>query len=159
MTLNWLWLRLKIVQELSEEVTALHQTLVKCAGGEDGLRRENERLSHQLEIEKTKRVASDSVAAERLEEIGRLREDMSAMREQYQAAISERIRSVDAVNVKLMTTSAPEPPHIDEYRAKMEDAKVEVVKDTLAKMKQRDRAMDMALLTTLHPNFKKSAKG
>jgi hypothetical protein len=62
--------------------------------------------------------------------------------------VSERIKSVDALNVKLMRDNAPEvAPDMSQYKAT--EKKHQIITD----MRAQSRAMDMLMLQKTHPHL------
>jgi hypothetical protein len=100
-------------------------------------------LRHQLEIERAKRVAAESIAAERLSEIERLRIDLRESGDRER----ERMKSLDLLNVKLMESRVePPPPDIKQFALQQIDHLRETVRS-------QNRAVDIALLQKFHPKF------
>lgn len=70
-----------------------------------------------LEAERIRRIAAETVASERREEIDRLVMQHREMREDLARVNSERLKSVDAINIKLMREGVVEPPpDMDKYK-------------------------------------------
>jgi hypothetical protein len=75
-------------------------------------------LTHQLEIERAKRIAAETVAAERGSQITFLRESLDKVETSRDEAISERLKSLDLVNSALLRPLAPEAaPDLGQYKA------------------------------------------
>lgn len=103
----------------------------------------------QLEAERFRRIAAESISSERREEITRILDQNRAYRESLESLTSERIKSLDALNVKLMEAKAPEPtPDITQFNAALK-VKTQMVQQ----IRDRHNAIDMAVLTKLHPKF------
>ena len=104
----------------------------------------------QLESERSRRIAAESIASERREEIIRILDQTKDYQRQLEYITTERIKSLDNLNVKLMEVKAPEPtPDITQFRAvdKLKTQMVQQIRDS-------HNAIDMAVLSKLHPKFK-----
>lgn len=102
-----------------------------------------------MESERIRRIAAETVAAERREEIGRLLTQNRELREDLSRVSAERIRSVDAINLKLMEQRTPEvAPDMTKYSA-TEKLKTQLMSD----VRMKHQAIDMAVLQKLHPKF------
>jgi hypothetical protein len=105
-----------------------------------------------LDRERVRRIAAETVAVERAKELDRVIQMCSNYREDLARVNAERLKSLDALNVKLMRESAPEPPpDMEKYRTQGtgEDRSTQV-----RKVMEAHRKMDLAILSQLHPAFK-----
>ncbi len=95
-----------------------------------------------LDSERARRVSADTVAAERREEIDRLLIHNRELMDQSHSIMSDRLKSLDALNLRLMDTRTVEQtPDLAKHQA-FEKLKVNVLQDIRAK----ERAMDFALV-------------
>lgn len=105
-----------------------------------------------LESERTRRIAAESIASERRGEIERLTAQYYELREDLTRVLAERIKSVDALNVKLMRESVPEPaPDLAQFQAKQKNDHMNPVMAA----RENERLMSWALIEKLHPTFAK----
>ena len=110
-----------------------------------------------LEREQTRRIAAESIAEERRAEIERMTVELKEQREQLKIVMSERLKSLDALNLKLMESRIEEkPPNMEQFKRSEESAHSAI--QTMRRIRESNMAMDMALITRLHPNFQRFAK-
>lgn len=106
------------------------------------------RLAHvsaELELERTRRISAEAVAVERKAEVERLIAEV----ERLQSVLTERAKSLDALNLKLMETKTPEPlPDIKQFNPVAKQAM-----QAITQIKDIHRQMDWQILTKLHPKF------
>lgn len=116
-----------------------------------------ESAERQLDRERAQRIAAEAVAAERRAEVERLVAEVAAQREQTRSVMADRLKSLDALNLKLMESRAEEKaPDMSQYKRSEEAAGRAI--HTMERVRQMSAAMDNALLTKLHPKFQKFAK-
>ncbi len=103
-----------------------------------------------LDSERARRISSDTVAAERREEIDRLLVHNRELMEQSHSIMSDRLKSLDALNLRLMDTRTVEKtPDLAAHQA-LDKLKNNVLQG----IREKENAMDRALLTRFHPSFK-----
>lgn len=130
-TMIWPW----------RDLQMLNQMLADCERTQIQNESELRDLRHQLEIERAKRIAAESISSERLSEIERLRIDLRESGDRER----ERMKSLDLLNVKLMESRVePPPPDIKQFALQQ----VERLKDTI---RSQNRAVDHALLMKFYP--------
>lgn len=92
----------------------LTATQAEALESEIRVHEETKELLHErvlsLESERIRRIAAETVASERREEIDRLVTQHREMREDLSRVNAERLKSVDAINIKLMREGVVEPP-------------------------------------------------
>lgn len=77
-----------------------------------------EEVIHQLEIERTKRIAAESVASERGGQITYLREELAKSQSSRDEAQSAQLNSLNLVNTALLKPLTPEPvPDMTQWKA------------------------------------------
>lgn len=139
------------------DLDALSQTQASALETEIRTHEDTKQQLHErivaLESERVRRIAAETVASERREEIDRLATQYREIREDLSRVNAERLKSVDALNVKLMREGVPElPPDMEKLRRHAADgAMMKVVQSA----RQNDRIVDRLLLERLHPAFKK----
>ncbi len=100
----------------------------------------------ELETERTRRLGAEALAGARAQEIDRLVSQCAAL----QSALSERVKSLDSLVVRLSEPRAPEPaPDLDQYRK----AREEVVAQGLRGIRQMHSTLDQQLIQKLYPNL------
>lgn len=132
--------------EVSELCEGLRAQLVEleCAIREEMRAHETTKASLEvaitaLENERARRISSDTVAGERREEIQRLVEQNKEQREQLTVVMTERLKSLDTLNLRLMDTRTVEKtPDLEAHKA--------VRSDILQSIRAKEQAMDMALV-------------
>jgi hypothetical protein len=138
-------------RDIEAQVDGCNEALRIEIRGHDAVKQELATTHTALELERTRRISAESIASERRQEIDRLLDQANHMREDISRVTVERLRSVDALNLKLMETKVAEiPPDITKYSiaAKQKSQLVD-------NMHKTHRDMDWAILRGLHPNFKK----
>jgi hypothetical protein len=111
--------------------------------------RDMERLNADLVRERSARISAETLAVERRAEVERLVSEVAAVRADLQRITEDRLRSLDALNVKLMTDRVEEkPPDMSQYRENEG-----LAKRAISRVRQLHRDMDIAVLTKLHPRF------
>jgi len=118
------------------------------------LEQELSRSQYSLEIERTKRIAAESIAAARAEENSRILAESTAIRAEFREFMSIRLKSVDDLNVRLLQPKADEVGDL----AKFEAMKTKLQENVTKSVQQRHRELDLALLAKLHPAFEKFKK-
>lgn len=109
--------------------------------------------AQSLETERVRRIAAETIASERREEIDRLMQQCRELREDLARVNADRLRSLDALNVKLMREPVPEqPPDMEKWKA---SSHVAQIANVVAAARRNEHMADMALLNKLHPAFRK----
>ena len=143
-----LWRRLRQSDRIDSMTTALEIQIRESNERE----REREALQSELDRERRARITAETLSVERRAEVDRLIGELAAVREDLRRITDERLKSLDALNVNLMTARVEEkPPDMAQYKKSMEAMGVNAVR----RMKQIHHGMDAALLTKLHPRFAK----
>lgn len=151
--MNWL-LRLfpqfRDMERLSQtQATALEQEV----RAHEDTKRNLEVKSVSLDAERARRLAAETVAAERREEIDRLITQNREQRETLDTIMQDRLKSLDSINLRLLEPRTAEPtPDLEKYR-KM--ARTEAVHQIISETRARSHAVDMAVIEKLHPAFAK----
>ena len=119
---------------------------------------EYERTARDLEREREKRIAAETLAGERAKEVERMREEIAYLRAQNDRVIAERLKSLDAINVKLMEARVePPPPDFEKMRqdratlAQEHPAVQAAAANMINRVRQTHHQMDLAILGALHP--------
>jgi len=116
--------------------------------------RDMERLNTDLARERAARISAEVLAVERRSEVERLIAELAAVRGDLQRITEDRLKSLDALNVKLMTERVEEkPPDMRQFKASEETAR-----SAISRVRQMHRDVDMAVLAKLHPRFAVVAK-
>jgi hypothetical protein len=144
----WRWLRQSdTVDHLTvalEESIRQHSEAVRTATW----------LRSDLDRERELRISAETLAVERRAEVERLISELSSVREELSRLVADRMKSLDALNVSLMTERVEEkPPDMAQYKKTMESLGANAVRQ----MRQIHRQADAAVLTKLHPHFAKAA--
>ena len=150
--LEWLGLvRIDVVTELESALAMKLRDEVRLQSDlnvvEDDLRRERDR-----------RVMAEALASERREEVERLVVDLKESRDLAGKVMSERLKSLDTLNTRLLEgRSEGAPPNWDEIHAKNEQLR-EMGRRAVSNVQQIHRNMDAAILAKMHPAFAKRNK-
>jgi multidrug resistance efflux pump len=122
--LNKFLLRFVFVRELQADLEASKQHCRALASGQDELEAtiadlEDKigTLEHSLDIERTKRIAAEQIAVSRGEELDWLRGEFDKAQQSRDAAVSERVQSLDLVNVTLLKHTEAEAAPTKEQMA------------------------------------------
>ncbi len=100
-----------------------------------------------LESERARRISSDTVAGERREEIDRLIVQNHELLEQSHTIMADRLKSLDSLNLRLMDTRTVEKtPDLAQH-----NALVKLTANVITGIREKERAMDRALLTRFNP--------
>ncbi len=92
------------VTELTSQLSDLNN---RCEG-----------VIHQLEIERAKRIAAETVASERGGQVTWLREELAKAQGRVEDARAEQFQSLNLVNTTLLKPLTPEPaPDMTQYKA------------------------------------------
>jgi len=141
----------------TDRIAALERALQEKISHERSMEAAMNDCERRYEIELTRRISAEAISGERRAEVERLVLELSDSRDQFKALMSERLRSLDALNLKLMEPRAEEkPPDMAQFR-RSEDTAAGAVR-SMQNLRKMSADMDMALLTQLHPAFKRSAK-
>jgi hypothetical protein len=104
-----------------------------------------------LDREQSLRIGAEAIAAERKVEIERLLAQLSEANAGFKTVISERLKSLDAINLKLMEPRPEEKiPDINLFKR---EAQQEVFSQTVQRVRQMHRDIDRAVIAKLHPKF------
>jgi hypothetical protein len=153
----WLWWRrfrnLDRVAVLTEELSAV--TLHR-----DEIAATNSRLQTRLEVVQSARLSAESLASERLRFIDRLEKENDRLVKVNEQILSDRLKSLDAINLKLMEprTETPPPVDIKQYAAALEATSQQRARHQMVdETRKMHRAMDTAILQKFYPSFAKKA--
>lgn len=121
-------------------------------------------LRRELEISKARQISAEAISSERKAECLRLIEELRLSREALQSALGERLRSLDSLNIRLLSPKSSETPDLAAFKALQEKAyesgasrgASQAVLGAVQSLKSQARSIDKALLETLHPRFKRS---
>lgn len=121
----------------------------KYQGMAEELADEVNSLNSQLEVERTRRIAAESLAAERLKQVEKAYESAFRAEAARDEAVKARLTSLDLVNTTLLGAVGPErpPPDPKTFTQSMQNLPPRK-KQVLAARKQADMR-DMKVL--LHP--------
>jgi hypothetical protein len=122
------------------------------------LRNDAQQLSNAMDAdrvnERARRISAETLAVERRAEVERLISELSGVRTELTAVMAERLKSLDSLNVKLMTERTEEkPPDMAQYKKSLEALGTNAVRQ----MRHIHHSMDAAILTKMHPRFAKVA--
>lgn len=143
----WRWLR------NLDRINTLINTGLEFNRQIDALTETNDQLSIDLSRERDRRIAAETLAAERSKRIDFLADEVRYLREQAERIIGERLKSLDALNVRLMEPRVePPPPDLKQFRPSPEQIeRMQANVHAVRRARDAHRAMDMALLGALHP--------
>lgn len=142
--MRWPWVRRYL---LDNSTTALQFAESVLSDRE----REIDTLNNAFTTETHRRVAAETVASSLNAELTRLREDYHQLQSDYRALTTERLKSVDALNVRLMEPRVADTPP-DFGKLKME-AVGKVRDQVVNRVRKLNRDMDLAMLAHMHPGF------
>ena len=136
----------------SDRIDALTQALEIQVRESQQHEREREDLERDLQRERAGRITAETLSVERRAEVERVIVERDAVREDLRRITDERLKSLDALNVKLMTERVEEkPPDMAQFKAAQQ-----LGMNAVHRMKEIHRKMDTALLTKMHPRFQKA---
>lgn len=115
------------------------------------LEQELSQSQHSLDIERTKRIAAESIAVAKAEENQRILAESGELRKEFREFMSLRLKSVDDLNVRLLQPKADDTADV----LKFEALKAKMNENVVRSVQQKHRELDLALLAQLHPAFKK----
>ena len=151
----FLWWRrfrnLDKVQVLAEELAQLSRDY-----------RDLQPVRDHLDRESIRRAGAEAIAAERLRTIDRMEAENTRLNAINERILSERLKSLDAINTRLMEprVEAP-PPDIRQYREALEKAATEAGHKRTSQMveeaRKLHRTMDMAILDKFYSRSGKTA--
>src|ERR1700744_534754 len=147
MTVTW-WRRFRNI----DRVEVLTQELQISARDNAELTRINEKLRDTLDRAHERLTMIKTVAEEGAKNVDKLEREIERLREQNDRIVSERLKSLDAMNVRLMEPRVePPPPDIQQFSRPSQqlDGGIQAVE----KMRKINRMMDIELLGKLHPSF------
>lgn len=128
--IKWLLNRCKLVKDLMKALV-IETSERRIAEGQV------EDIHRALDSEKVRRVAAETIAFAREQEISRLLDQLKEMREREK----ERMNSLDALNIKLMRENVPEPnPDMSQYHA-TNKVKLQMVDGVRRIHRQMDEAL------------------
>lgn len=113
---------------------------------------ELESVRSQFQIEQARRISAEAIAGERGAEIDRLLVSNRELRDDLVRVTSERIKSVDSINMKLMEAKIPEQP-IDFKQHHAEHPVVSLRRNIVNDVRASHRAVDMAILKEAQKGF------
>ncbi len=150
----WLLRRFRTFTDL-EALAAMQaettESLTEEVRAHESTKRDLEMRTLQAESERSRRLSAETVAAERREEIDRLLAQNQSLRDDFVTLSNERLKSLDNINVKLLEPRAAEPtPDLAAFQNKVRE---KIGMQVVSKMRTQERALDLALLRKLHPNF------
>lgn len=133
------------------EIAALKKVLGEEAHARVVAEDRLERAEKELGIERERRISAEALGAERRAEVERLVKMNEELRASQAKVLEERVRSLDALNVKLMTERAPEHmPNMEEmHKFAVPKERLQVVNQARNNM----RLVDEAILKMMHPAF------
>jgi hypothetical protein len=134
----WRWVRqqddLDALQDMLEEKIRSERAMTEFTAG----------LRQELELERVKRIGAEALAGERVREIDRLEEMLTHARESVDRVMGERLKSLDALNVRLMEPRVEVPaPDMTQFRREVAAGMAE---DVLQGVRTLHRKMDMAIV-------------
>lgn len=114
----------------NEDLTA---AITELTGQLSDLNNRCEGVIHQLEIERARRIAAETVASERGGQVTWLREELAKSQERGESARAEQLQSLNLVNTALLKPLTPEPvPDMSQWKV------VSKQKVQATTMRQRD---------------------
>lgn len=138
----------------SDRISALGAALEERIRIGQQMERDLADLQLSLDRERQLRVSAEVLSVERRAEVERLVADNKSLRTELQGVLEERMRSLDALNVRLMTERVEEKaPDMEQF--KKTEQLGQVALHAIGRVRQMSHDMDAALLTRLHPRFKK----
>lgn len=118
------------LRKSNEDLTA---AVVELTSQLDDQKQRSEGVIHQLEIERAKRIAAETVASERGGQVTWLREELAKAQERGESARTEQLQSLNLVNSALLKPLTPEPiPDMSQWKV------VSKQKVQATTMRQRD---------------------
>ena len=129
------------------------ETMADALESEVRSRMESERASvvlrAELESERVRRITAETLAVERRAEVERLVAELATVRGDHNRMIEERMKSLDSLNVKLMTERVPEvPPDMAQFK-RDPSAAVHAIRQ----IQKIHHDVDAAVLKKMHPKF------
>ena len=149
---SWDWLldKFEAVWNLRMELDGCKQALSQYAQSELQFDRKIQVLEHSLELERTRRISAEAIATERRLEADRLQEMLGAARQETQAILGDRLKSLDSLNQKLLEPRVVETPDLAKFREQGKlEALHEATRMTMRKHREADRAIDLAVISQL----------
>lgn len=123
-------------EELRLANKAIDAAVVDLTGQLYDQKQRGEGVIHQLEVERAKRIAAETVASERGGQVTWLREELAKAQTRSEAARVEQLQSLNLVNTALLKPLTPEPePDMTKWSA------VPKQKVQATAMRQRDDQM------------------
>lgn len=140
-----------VIRELQVRITAAEIATEKAVREKAGLDQELRFVREELNAERNRRISAETMASERRAEVERLVEQNREVREELVRVHAERVKSLDALNLKLMENKTPaETKPIDFSNV---DPVMKARMQLVTGVRDMHRAVDRALLTKLHPAF------
>lgn len=147
----WRWLR------NLDRIDALTKKALELNRERDAFADSSIKFQEQVALEYGRRVSAETLSAERLQRISSLTDEVRYLREQSERIIGERLKSLDALNLKLMEPRVePPPPDPKQFRRDRnadpaEMARLQANVSAVKRAREMDRAVDMLLLGKLNP--------
>lgn len=137
------------IRELKAELAATQQALETVTREKLDLGYKLETAQGLLEVERARRIGFETIASERRAEMDRLIDQAASLRMDLTRIFTERVKSLDALNVKLMESKAPEtPPDMGQFNP-VEKVKMQLVNG----VREAHRAMDQAIISKYYPGM------
>ncbi len=135
------------VRDLDNLIVAQSESLESEVRAHETTKTAMEVASIALESERARRISSDTVAGERREEIERLIVQNHELLEQSHTIMADRLKSLDSLNLRLMDTRTVEQtPDLAKHQAL-----AKLTANVITGIREKERAMDRALLTRFNP--------
>lgn len=96
-------------EELRLANKAIDAAVVDLTGQLYDQKQRGEGVIHQLEVERAKRIAAETVASERGGQVAWLREELAKAQDRGESARAEQLQSLNLVNTALLKPLTPEP--------------------------------------------------
>jgi hypothetical protein len=107
----------------------------------------------ELERERIRRIGAEAIAGEKSARIDELQEEIKFLREEYRNIVSERLKSLDALNIRLTEPLKEGPPPDPATFKRPVDELAALGGRAVQQMRALHHQMDYAILGTLHPKF------
>lgn len=143
---------LSTIRQLEDRCSSLQSVLEGEIQSRISVERELEAATSSLLVEQSRRISAEAIASERQSEIERLLTGNRELREDLRSVTSERIKSVDNINLKLMEAKIPElPVDFAKHHSAAQKPMAQLVNNT----RQKTREIDMAVLAQARLGFPK----
>lgn len=138
------WGRLRRTRELEALEIGLEETVRRCREAEQELAD----TEKELKLEWARRIGAEALAGERKAEVERLISELSDARAATERLMSDRLRSLDAVNIRLLEPRVepppPDPKIFDDARERL--AQVGGVMQAVQRIRNIHHQVDQALV-------------